>query len=128
MSTKFPVLLLSLVCLSHAIASGTTSTDALTASPANFKLLLENEHVRVLEYTLQPGDKDQTHTHPPKVSYVVSGGSIRITTENGASFLADESAGQAVWSEALGKHFVENVGETPVKLVLVEVKSAAVDE
>lgn len=126
MTTRLRFLLLSLLWLSHATASDSTSTDALTASPANFKLLLENEHVRVLEYTLQPGEKDQAHTHPPKVSYVVSGGSLRITTGNGESFLADESAGQAVWSGEIGMHFVENVGPTPVKILLVEVKSAAV--
>lgn len=128
MTTKLRFLLLPVLWLSHATASDTTSTDALTASPANFRLLLENEHVRVLEYTLQPGEKDQAHTHPPKVSYVLSGGSIQISTEDGKSFLADESAGQAMWSGAIGKHFVENVGQTPVKILLVEVKSAAVEK
>ena len=51
-----------------------TEIDALTASPANFNLLLENEHVRVLEYVLLPGKQDNWHTHPPKVSYVLTGG------------------------------------------------------
>lgn len=107
------------------VASAEPVIDALTASPANFKLLLENEHVRVLEYTLQPGEKDQPHTHPPKVSYIVTGGSLRITTQDGKSFLADDAADTAVWSEAVGWHYVENVGRTPVRVVLVEVKSAA---
>jgi quercetin dioxygenase-like cupin family protein len=98
--------------------------DALTASPGNFKLLLENEHVRVLEYTLAPGQRDEWHTHPPKVSYVVSGGKVRVTTEDGKSFLADEEAGTASWMGALGRHFVENVGSTTVRVVLTEVKCA----
>jgi hypothetical protein len=46
--------------------SAKLNIDELKASPANFKLLLENEHVRVLEYTLKPGAKDTPHTHPPK--------------------------------------------------------------
>jgi hypothetical protein len=29
--------------------------DGLVSSPDNFKLLLENDHVRVLQYTLLPG-------------------------------------------------------------------------
>ena len=98
--------------------------DALTASPGNFKLLLENEHVRVLEYTLAPGQRDEWHTHPPKVSYVVSGGKVRVTTEDGKSFVADEEAGTASWMGALGRHFVENVGTTTVRVVLTEVKCA----
>ena len=50
--------------------------DAVKASPANFRLLLENEHVRVVEYALRAGERDQWHTHPARVSYVVSGGTV----------------------------------------------------
>ena len=105
-------------------AAQPTPIDALTASPENFKLLLENEQVRVLEYTLAPGQRDEWHTHPPKVSYVVTGGTVRVTTEDGKSFLADEEAGTASWMGALGRHCVENVGTTTVRVVLTEVKSA----
>ena len=68
------VLMLTGPCL--AADDSPTSIDALTASPANFTLLLENEHVRVLEYVVLPGEQDQWHTHPPKVSYVLSGGKL----------------------------------------------------
>ena len=100
------------------------SIDALKASPANFKLLLENEHVRVLEYTLHVGEKDQWHTHPAKSSYVLSGGKLKVYLENSAPFLAEDSTGTAVWMDAVGKHYVENVGTTPVKIILTEVKSS----
>ncbi len=96
--------------------------DGLTASPENFKLLFENEKVRVLEYTLQPGQKDSWHTHPPKVSYVVQGGKIKIYTDKGEELIFDEKAGIAEWSDYVGKHQVENIGSTTVKIVLTEVK------
>ncbi len=99
--------------------------DAVSVSPDRFKILLENPHVRVVEYALLPGERDQWHTHPPKVSYVVVGGTLRITTEDGQSFLTDEKTGSASWMTALGRHFGENVGKTPVRIVLVEIKSAA---
>jgi quercetin dioxygenase-like cupin family protein len=102
-----------------------TQIDAVAVSPDRFKILLENTHVRVIEYVLLPGERDQWHTHPPKVSYVVTGGTLRITTEDGQSFLTDEKAGSAVWMETLGRHFAQNVGQTPVRIVLVEVKSAS---
>jgi len=101
------------------------SIDALAASPARFKLLLENDEVRVLEYQLLPGQRDEWHTHPPKVSYVVSGGTLRITLKDGSSFDVTETTGTATWMNSLGEHFAENVGPTPVRIVLVEVKSAA---
>ena len=99
--------------------------DALKASPENFKLLLENDHVRVLEYTLKPGTKDLTHTHPPKSSYIVSGGKLKVNLENGDSLIFDEKAGTASWMDHVGKHYVENIGTTEIKIILTEVKSAA---
>ncbi len=97
--------------------------DALKASPANFKLLLDNENVRVLEYTLDAGKKDEWHTHPAKSSYVVSGGQLKVYLENGETILADEKEGTASWLHAVGKHYVENIGKTPVKIILTEIKS-----
>ena len=109
----------------QAPAGRVTQIDAVSVSPERFKILLENTQVRVIEYVLRPGERDQWHTHPPKVSYIVTGGTLRITTENGQSFLADEKAGSATWMGALGRHFAQNVGKTPVRIVLVEIKGAS---
>ena len=97
--------------------------DALQASPANFKMLFENEHVRVLEYTLEPGEKDEWHTHPAKVSYVVSGGKVLVYRENGETIISEEQTGTASWMNAVDKHYVENIGTTSIKVILTEVKS-----
>jgi quercetin dioxygenase-like cupin family protein len=99
--------------------------DAVSVAPERFKILVENEHVRVIEYQLAPGEKDTPHTHPPKVAYVVSGGKLRIYTKDGESFEADEATGAASWDDARGWHYVKNIGHTPVRILLVEVKSAA---
>lgn len=103
----------------HAI-----TPDELQSSPGNFKLLLDNKYVRVLEYHLDPGKKDNPHTHPAKSSYVVTGGKLKVYLENGSTIIADEEAGTASWSEAVGKHYVENIGTSPVTIVLTEIKSA----
>lgn len=99
--------------------------DAISVAPERFKLLLENEFVRVVEYSLAPGEKDTPHTHPPKVSYVVSGGKLLIHPKDGEPFESDETAGAASWDDARGWHYVENIGDTSVRILLVEVKSAA---
>ena len=98
--------------------------DPVTASPDQFTVLLNNDQVRVVQYTLRPGARDQWHTHPPKVSYVVSGGELRIHMADGTSFLATEKAGTASWMDALPRHYAENVGRTTVSIVLTEVKCA----
>jgi quercetin dioxygenase-like cupin family protein len=98
--------------------------DTVAVSPDPFTVLLDNPQVRVVEYTLRPGQRDQWHTHPPKVSYVVSGGQLRIHLADGTSFLSNEAQGTAVWMDALPRHYAENVGKTDVRIVLTEVKSA----
>ena len=102
----------------------TTEIDFPASSPGNTKVLLENEYVRVIEYTLKPGEKDNTHTHPPKTSYVVSGGLLRIYPENGEPFDAEGISGTVEWGGKVGKHYVENIGKSTVKILLTEVKSA----
>ena len=59
-------IVLLLVGLQAASSTADVSLDALVASPDRFKVLLENDDVRVIEYVLLPGQRDQWHTHPPK--------------------------------------------------------------
>ncbi len=122
---KLVILIKAILVLgvSHAIAQiHTPAIDPVAVSPTMYKVLLENEHVRVVEYQIKPGEKDNWHTHPAKASYVVSGGSLRITTEEGESFIVDEEAGSSTWFGAVGRHFGENVGKTPVRIVFIEIK------
>ncbi|MGQ0540651.1 MAG: hypothetical protein ACT4O9_02220 [Blastocatellia bacterium] len=100
-----------------------TSIDPVKVSPDKFKILLENDHVRVVEYALKPGEKDNWHTHPAKTSYVVSGGNLKIRIENGEEISVEEKTGAAAWAEKLGKHYAENVGDTYVVILLPEIKA-----
>ena len=102
----------------------TTGIDAVKVSPDKFKILLENKYVRVVEYSLKPGEKDSTHTHPPKTSYVISGGTLRVYPENEKPFDSEEITGTTEWAGKRGKHYVENIGKTTVTILLTEIKSA----
>ena len=119
--------LILFLALSSAVVAGQQPDhiDPIEVSPDKYRVLLENEHVRVLEYQIKPGQKEAWHTHPPKVSYTVSGGTLRITTEGGDSFVVSEDSDDAAWMGAVGLHFGENIGTTPVRIVLVEIKSLA---
>ena len=102
----------------------TAEIDFVESSPDQTKILLENEYVRIIEYSLKPGEKDNTHTHPPKTSSVISGGMLRIYPENEKPFDAEEVKGAAEWADKVGKHYVENIGKTTVTILLTEIKSA----
>jgi quercetin dioxygenase-like cupin family protein len=126
-TARFFALALTLALVLSVSAPSAQEIDAVVASPDRFTVLLDNAQVRVVEYTLRPGERDQWHTHPPKVSYIVSGGQLRIHLADGTSFLSDETRGTAVWMDALPRHYAENVGKTDVKIVLTEVKSMTSD-
>ena len=96
--------------------------DALAAAPDNFILLLENDQVRVLRYTLAPGARDNWHTHPPRVGFVLSGASIRVTQADGSHRDFEEVTGDTYWSAYSPLHDTLNVGTAPYAALLIEVK------
>ena len=102
----------------------TGPVDGLVSSPANFKLLLENDQVRVLQYTLPPGALDHWHTHPPRVGYVLSGAKIRVTEADGTHEDYDEKSGDVYWGDFSPLHDTLNVGTSAYIALLVEVKAA----
>lgn len=99
--------------------------DALVSSPGNFKLLLDNEHVRVLQYTLPPGALDHWHTHPPRVGYVLSGAKIRVAEADDSHKDYDEKTGEIYWDGFSPLHDTLNLDTKPYIALLVEVKGAS---
>lgn len=101
----------------------TLNIDMVKTSPDQARVLTENEHVRVVEYTIKPGEKDVWHTHPPRSSYVISGGTVKVYTVNGEPKVSEVKTGTSSWAGFGAKHFVENVGTTVIKIILTEIKS-----
>jgi quercetin dioxygenase-like cupin family protein len=102
----------------------TGPVDGLVSSPANFKLLLENAHVRVLQYTLPSGALDHSHTHPPRIGYVLSGAKIRVTEADGSHQDYDEKTGETYWADFTALHDTLNLDTKPYVALLIEVKGA----
>lgn len=101
----------------------TLNIDIVQTSPDQAKVLMENEHVRVVEYVLNPGEKDIWHTHPPRSSYVISGGKVKVYTESGEPKISEVKTGTSSWAGYGAKHYVENIGSTTLKIILTEIKS-----
>ncbi len=95
--------------------------DPVVASPNNYKLLMENEEVRVVEMTLKAGEIDNEHSHLPETAYFISGGKIKIHVPDADAMEADIPDGHVMWHEPW-THRVENVGTSDVKAILVESK------
>ena len=103
------------------------SVDALAASPESFRFVLEKNDVRILEYTLLPGRKDRRHTHPRRVAHVITGGTLRVGFPDRSSMVIVEKAGESRWSDPSPLHDTKNIGTTPIKILLVEVKLPRVE-
>jgi quercetin dioxygenase-like cupin family protein len=103
-------------------ASVSREQDPLTVNAKTIALKLENPRVRVLEATLKPGDKEQTHSHPAYVIYVIEGGKFRNHAGDGTVTDGEFKTGDVIYRDAINAHWAENIGSTTIRLVLVELK------
>lgn len=98
------------------------SLDPAVTNPQYYKVILENERVRVLEYVDQPGDKTTPHVHPDSVMYTLSSFHRRLVQGQEQREVRLES-GVVSWLPAQ-QHQGENIGETPTHVLFVELKES----
>jgi beta-alanine degradation protein BauB len=97
--------------------------DPLKVGGKMYRLLLENERVRIMEVTFEPGEKIGMHIHPDHAVYFVEGGTLMVTSNGATSELAAKT-GDAGWLPAQS-HSAENVGKTRVRILVTELKEPA---
>ncbi|MDQ4014236.1 MAG: cytoplasmic protein [Thermoproteota archaeon] len=95
--------------------------DAVKVAPDSYKVLLENDTVRVLEVRIKQGAKSEMHSHPKSVAICLNDQRLKFTFPNGKSENADLKSGQSVWLDGIS-HAVENTGTEDVRSVVVELK------
>jgi hypothetical protein len=108
------------------------SLDALAAAPDYHRLLFENEHVRVLEVRIKPGQFVPVHTHRwPMAAYVVSASDFLRRDGEGQLLFDSRTVGPppatpvAQWTDPLPPHSVENIGNAEMVLITTELKELA---
>ena len=103
-----------------------TDLDPVLSNPEHYRLLWENEHVRVLEYTDLPGDETTEHHHPNSVMVTLS--DFRRQLKQGERTADVElAAGQALWLPEQ-EHSGRNTGDSPTHTILIELKNSAADD
>ena len=98
--------------------------DPTRTDPDKYKVIFENERVRVLEYRDEPGQATSPHRHPDSVMYTLSTFDRRLVGEGGESRDVTLEAGEVRWLDAQ-VHSGENVGSTPTHVLFVELKGSA---
>jgi quercetin dioxygenase-like cupin family protein len=95
--------------------------DPVKLTPQYYKVLLDNEHVRVLEYRLKPGEKEPMHSHPAGIVYLFGEAKLKITYPDGRTEVSTVTPGETYWREPV-THAAENVGDTEAHAIAVELK------
>ena len=95
--------------------------DPVPLYPENYKVLLENEHVRVLDFSLRKGATEVPHHHPANIAIFLTDVKIEFTLPDGSKKLRIGKAGDVSYSEAL-VHSPVNVGDNDAHGILIELK------
>lgn len=98
-----------------------TYIDPVQVSSDNYKMLMENDQVRVLEMTLKAGETDVTHSHPSETVYFLKGGKVKIHMPDGGAMEAEIQDGHVMWHEGW-THQVQNLGTSDIRAIIVESK------
>ncbi len=76
----------------------------------------------MLDFQLRKGAKENFHSHPAAVTYVLAPFKIRFMFPNGETRIREAKAGEVFYGEAL-THASENIGDTDAHGILVEIKA-----
>ena len=94
---------------------------AASGESAALSVRFENDRVRVLELRLKPGEREGMHTHPQYVLYPLTDYRVKNTNADGTVRVFERKRGDVFWGEPV-THGGENVGETEVHAVIVELR------
>src|SRR3954447_3915729 len=96
------------------------SMDPAVTNPDVYKVVFENDRVRVLEYRDEPGHRTTPHRHPDSVMHTLSAFRRRLIAD-GQEREVDMPAGMTGWLPAQ-EHAGENIGDTPTHVLFIELK------
>jgi hypothetical protein len=123
---RLPVVLGALLALSGTgtRAESPVVPDPVAAYPDNYRVLLENEQVRVLDFRLAKGASEQSHAHPAHVAVFLEEFTIRFELPDGSQALREARPHQVSWSGPT-VHASENIGASDAHGILIELKPAS---
>jgi quercetin dioxygenase-like cupin family protein len=112
------LLLGAALCLTAASAF---AQDPVKVDPKHYKVLFENDRVRVLKIHYGPHEKSVMHSHPDGVVTFLTDERAKFTMPDGTSQERSGKAGDTMWTPA-ETHLPENLGDTALEGILVELK------
>ena len=109
---------------SFGVTREVLAQDAVTADPRSYRVVLENESVRVIEYKSRPGlgvCGHGMHYHPAHVTVSLTGAKLKLTTPDGQVSFPQIPPGHVFFAEA-ETHSAEIVGGSGTRSYIIELK------
>lgn len=106
-------------------AAGAAAQDPARVMPRTYRVVLENDRVRVLEFTSRPGMGicgEGMHSHPAHLTIVMTDWQGVGSTPTTGEKPRRRKAGDVLWSNGT-THKVENTGRTNARVLIVELKT-----
>jgi predicted metal-dependent enzyme (double-stranded beta helix superfamily) len=105
------------------IAVADEAPDAVTVSPDVYKVIAENDSLRVVAATWKPGQRDVMHSHPAIGIYILSDcEKMRVHYADGTSKDWSAKSGTAGANAPVTSHAIENIGDTECRTIFFEPK------
>ena len=98
--------------------------DAPTSDPRSYRVVLDNDRVRVLEYQSRPGlgvCGQGMHYHPARVSVSLTGAKLKRVSADGQVKLTETQPGHLFFAEA-ETHSTEIIGGSGTRTYIIELK------
>jgi hypothetical protein len=99
-----------------------SALDPVKLDPDHYKVEFENDRVRVLRVNYGPRERSVMHSHPDGIGLFLTSQHSRFAFTNGRSTENHFKAGEVKWLPE-GTHLPENLGDQPIELILVELKT-----
>ena len=96
--------------------------DPKAVSPEMYEVLYENDTIRIIQVTYEPGQSDALHSHPRYIAYVLESGSLRVHSRDGGEPQIRVAERGQIMVQEPAAHWAENIGDTVVKAVFMEIK------
>jgi len=102
------------------------ATDGVVASPANHKVLIETDDIRVIEVTSAPHTAEKIHTHLRPAVMITDGFSTGSLIVEGQPPVmhgpSPNNKPRVVFLPPQSFHHAENLGDTPFHAIRIELK------
>lgn len=113
---------LMLIVISVCCIAVLSAQDFVNTDPAFNKVLVDTTLLVAVETTFEPGKQTSMHTHSAFFAYVLKGGKLKVEYADGQTESLEFKAGDYVFNGPDRPHRSINVGNEPIRMILVELK------